>query len=258
MKDTRSDIPVVFILSTGADPTGMLFSYAKSQNYLARLHIISLGQGQGPRAQALITSACQSGDWVLLQNCHLAKTWMKSLEAIVDGRGEKVAADAAALAAGTSSKASIHPDFRLFLTSMPVEFFPVPVLQVGQKLTNEPPRGIRANLIRTFGQLESWTPFETCDAPGATMDDGNGNIVPKLTAWKKLCFGMCFFHSIVQERRKFGPLGFNVKYEFNDSDLETSLLVLKMLLAEQPLIPWDAIRYSSAVLAYGGRVTDGL
>jgi dynein heavy chain len=254
MKDTNLQTPIIFILSTGADPTGMLFSYAKTQNYLARLQIISLGQGQGPRAQALIDAACLSGDWVLLQNCHLAKSWMPRLELIVDGLGER----AEALAAGTAPAGSIHPDFRLFLTSMPADYFPVPVLQTGSKLTNEPPRGLRANLMRSFAQIESWTPFESCDAPGATMDDGSGATVPKLSAWKKLCFGMCFFHSIVQERRKFGPLGFNVKYEFNDSDLETSLLVLKLLLAEQPLIPWDAIRYSSAVLAYGGRVTDGL
>ena len=254
MKDTNLQTPIIFILSTGADPTGMLFSYAKTQNYLARLQIISLGQGQGPRAQALIDAACASGDWVLLQNCHLAKSWMPRLELIVDSLGER----AEAMAQGSAPAGTIHPDFRLFLTSMPADYFPVPVLQTGSKLTNEPPRGIRANLMRSFAQLESWTPFEQCDVGGATMDDGTGAIVPKLSAWKKLCFGMVFFHSIVQERRKFGPLGFNVKYEFNDSDLETSLLVLKLLLAEQPLIPWDAIRYSSAVLAYGGRVTDGL
>jgi dynein heavy chain len=44
----------------------------------------------------------------------------------------------------------INPEYRLWLTSMPTTVFPVPVLQSGIKLTNEPPRGLKANLKRTF------------------------------------------------------------------------------------------------------------
>jgi dynein heavy chain len=37
----------------------------------------------GPRAEKLIRLACVEGGWVALQNCHLARSWMGSLELIV-------------------------------------------------------------------------------------------------------------------------------------------------------------------------------
>lgn len=67
---------------------------------------------------------------------------------------------------------------------------------------------------------------------------------------------MTYFHAIIQERRKFGPLGWNIRYEFNDSDLECSILVMRMLLKENDEIPWDSLNFVSGHINYGGRVTD--
>ena len=86
------------------------------------------------------------------------------------------------------------------------------------KLTNEPPKGIRMNLSRSLNNLDSWTNWGEMEG---SFSDGS----LKLRAWNKLCFGLCVFHAITQERRKFGPLGWNILYEFNDSDLETSVTV---------------------------------
>jgi dynein heavy chain len=89
-RDTDNKTPVIFVLSQGADPTAMLLRFAKDRNYSERLHVsartrlltthtnravqvMSLGQGQGDNAAALIEAATRSGDWVLLQNCHLVR-----------------------------------------------------------------------------------------------------------------------------------------------------------------------------------------
>lgn len=219
--------PCIFILSTGADPTGMLLRFAREKGYADRLSLVSLGQGQGPYASELIEKGTKSGNWVLLQNCMLAKSWMPSLEKIVFGLAETAATN--------------HPDFRLFLTSAPAVYFPVSILQNGVKMTNEPPKGVRANVIRSIGNLVKEEYWESCAKP---------------REWKKLLVGLCFFHANIQERRKFGPLGWNTRYAFDESDLETSIAIMRRFLEEQDEIPWDALRFVTGQINYGGRVTD--
>lgn len=68
--------------NTGADPTSTLQRFGERTGWAmgARLHLISLGQGQGPLAESIIKHAAGVGDWVCLQNCHLAESWMPRLE----------------------------------------------------------------------------------------------------------------------------------------------------------------------------------
>jgi len=135
-EDIDKTVPLIFVLSTGADPTSQLLKFAQEMSYNERLTAISLGQGQGPIAAEHIKQACENGDWVMLQNCHLLQTWMEDLEKIVLSFKDNVD--------------TIHDDFRLFLTSMPASYFPVSVLQNSVKLTTEPPKGMRANLKRSW------------------------------------------------------------------------------------------------------------
>ena len=74
--------------------------------------------------------------------------------------------------------------------------------------------------------------------------------------WRTLLFGLSFFHSIIQERRKFGSLGWNIRYEFNDSDLDSSIKMLQNFIFEAQIIPWDSILFMTGFINYGGRVTD--
>lgn len=74
--------------------------------------------------------------------------------------------------------------------------------------------------------------------------------------WKSLLFGLGFFHSVIKDRKKFGSIGWNIKYEFNDSDLETSIKMLQNFLFESEEIPWDSMEFMTGHINYGGRVTD--
>lgn len=134
----------------------------------------------------------------------------------------------------------MHPDYRLWLTSMPSKIFPVPVLQSGIKITNEPPKGLKANLKGTFNEV--------------TPEEYEGCTKPK--EYKKLLFALAYFHAVILERRKYGAIGWNIPYEWMNSDFLTSKTQLKMYIDEQADIPYSALNYVCAEVNYGGRVTD--
>jgi dynein heavy chain len=82
--DSSATTPLIFVLSPGSDPTAALLQFAAEKGMGSRLNAISLGQGQGPKAAALIREGAAAGNWVVLQNCHLAPSWMPALDKICE------------------------------------------------------------------------------------------------------------------------------------------------------------------------------
>jgi dynein heavy chain len=226
-QDSNPCAPLIFILSAGSDPNASLFKLAVEKGFGETMKTVSLGQGQGPRAAQYVAEAYNEGGWVVLQNCHVYGSWMTSLERICEEFKPETA----------------HKNFRLWLTSYPSPVFPVSVLQNGIKMTNEPAKGIRMNVKGSFlaDPLANEDFFADCKKP---------------KKWKKLCYALCFFHALMQERRSFGPLGWNIPYEFTMGDMTISLRQTQMMLNEYEADQFQALNYLIGECNYGGRVTD--
>ena len=228
--DSASNKPLIFILSAGSDPLAKIEKLAGSMRYQERLRTLSLGQGQGSLAEAMIVEAVKTGDWVVLQNCHLLTSWLPSLTSI----WEEII-----------SGPDTHPEFRLWLTSYPSSLFPTSLLQAGIKIIVERPAGIKANLV-------SFYQSDLVQDP----DFYSSGKLSNQAGFQRLLYSLAFFHGVVEERGNYGPVGWNTRYEFNLSDLVVSSQHLHTFLSTADLPDWRALSYLTADCNYGGRITD--
>jgi len=216
-------VPLIFLLSPGSNPNAAIEAMAKKKKI--RVDAISMGQGQEEKADKLLTGAVMTGSWVLLQNTHLGLGFMNALE----GKLAKLE--------------EIEPNFRLWITCEPHPKFPIGLLQISIKMTDEPPAGVKAGLRKSF----KWLNQDMVEAVSREE-------------WKFMLYSVCFMHTIVQERRKFGALGFCIPYEFNQCDLEASVLYMRNHMQAVELtksaISWPAVSYMVCQAQYGGRITD--
>jgi len=226
-EDSTNVTPIFFILSPGADPVKEVEKLGKKliglQNNV-NYHNVAMGQGQDVVAMAKLDLGHKEGHWVMLQNIHLMVKWSVELEKRLDS-----------FAAEGS-----HLTFRVFLSADPAKGIPIGILERSIKLTNEPPQGLLANLRRAFAQFNK-EDFEDRD--------------PKV---KAILFGLCHFHALMLERKKFGPLGYNMMYPFTTGDLRDSASVLYNYLegSSSVKIPWEDLRYIFGAIMYGGHIVD--
>jgi len=169
---TNQFTPVIFLLSKGSNPTDGVINQARKLKIPAP-PCISMGEGMEPVGQKAIEAAAANGTWVMLENCELGMGLMVELEEMLG-----------------KLKATVHPGFRLWLSALPDPEFPLGLLQMSTKVTNEPPAGLKAGLVRSYTVMVDQDKLERIDGKAEGI------------MWRKLLFVLCYLHSVVQERRK--------------------------------------------------------
>ena len=229
---TTGQIPIIFLLSQGSDPSALIEASAKKRKkMIIPQGGISMGQGQEQAAMdATIASFAGCGEWALLQNCHLGLKFLADLETLLI----------------KTDTEQIGEETRVLITTESHPKFPIGLLQMSIKVTNEPPPGVKAGIKRSYG----WFNQEMLDSY-------------RRPEWKPMLFAQCFIHSIVVERKKFGPIGFCIPYEFNQGDWQASVQFLQNHMTtigddakRGSQVSWITVRYMISEIQYGGRITD--
>ncbi|XP_068620608.1 LOW QUALITY PROTEIN: dynein axonemal heavy chain 10 [Battus philenor] len=222
-EQTTPFTPVVFILSPGSDPTADLMKLADRCGFGGgKFKYLSLGQGQEGAALALLEGAITHGQWLILQNCHLLVSFLRELEKQLELLTKP------------------HPEYRLWLTTDPTPTFPIGILQRSLKVVTEPPNGLKLNLRNTYFKMRAHA-LEECVHP----------------LFKKLVYVLAFFHAVVQERRKYDKIGWNISYDFSESDFLVCMQILQCYLDRTTdAVPWATLKYLFGEVMYGGRVID--
>ena len=83
-----------------------------------KIKYLPLGNSIDDKVKELILEGAKNGDWVLLENLHLVTDWLLLLEKLIQKLDSK----------------TVHKNFRLWMSSMPVDYFPVSFLQSCQKV----------------------------------------------------------------------------------------------------------------------------
>lgn len=223
--EVPASTPIALISVPGYDASYRVENLIKATG--ARSTSVAMGSQEGfTLADQAIATASRQGTWVLLKNVHLAPSWLGQLEKKLQTLNP-------------------HHSFRLFLTMEANPAIPVNILRQSRLIMNEPPPGIKANLLDSLGSIQS-----------SRLSQGPAEKI-------RLYFLLAWFHAIVQERLRYVPLGWSKTYDFNDSDMSSAFGTIDSWLntvskgrtnIDPATIPWDALRTLIKQSVYGGRV----
>ena len=120
------------------------------------------------------------------------------------------------------------------------QIVPESILQKCIKISNEAPSDLKANMRRAYSKFTQ-----------QSIDNSS-----KPNEFKSILFSLCYFHSAILGRIKFGAPGWSRKYNFNDGDLTICANVLHNYLEKYDIVPYDDLKYIYGEIMYGGHITD--
>lgn len=216
--------PIVCVISPGADPTSKIQDIARKSKI--KCLSISMGQGQEILARKYLSTAEQRGDWVCIQNAHLAGAYLKELEDHLESLNKA------------------DPNFRLWITTEPCDTFPLGLLHMARRITCEAPSGLHDALVSLVSNFDNDVLEEV-----------------KMPQWKPLLLSLNIMHVLSQERKRFGSIGWVVPYQFSYTDLAASLNIVSNHLQtlrgkKNSSINWESLHYLVGSIQYGGRIID--
>ena len=222
--ESSCNIPILIMVSPGADPSQELHDIASKAIGIEKYFEIPIGQDETESILTTLRECSNNGSWLCLKNLHLAIEWLPNIEKSLQGLKS-------------------HENFRLILTSEQHPLFCTNLLNSCFTISYEIPPGVKHNFLRSY---EHWTP--------EYIAQGNSPIR------SQLLFTLTWFHVVLQERCNFIPQGWSKFYEFSQSDLRAAAnLVDRLFQWKGPdkngnILWWDFIHGIFHGAIYGGKI----
>ena len=232
-EESSPDTPVYFLVTHSVNVQQELqqFYQKKAASQNVKLHNFQVGRGLDKKVEDALGKAITAGDWVLLENLHLAGDWLLELEQMVAELHDRL------------DKETANAKFRLFLSSIAMERCPDMILKQSVKVALQQPSGVRLKMERFIENFEA----------DQTWRKGQNS-----TLHKNLYFALSYLHAVLDGRKAYGPLGWNVYGGFDASDFSISEAQIKSVIdkgIEDKDTMLHMIKYLFSNINFSGKIS---
>ncbi|XP_066907574.1 dynein axonemal heavy chain 10 isoform X1 [Halyomorpha halys] len=218
--------PIIFIMTPGTDPYADIMHLATKHNTRNKLLMSSLGSKEKLVQRSMVLEAMSKGLWVVYQNCHLDIDFVIEIDKLLQSTTE------------------LNENFRLWLITELSNEFPSRVVKSSIKVTTETSDDFKTKMEDTYTKTSE--------------EYLNSFNYPAL---KPILYALTLFHCIILERKKYGSLGWNIMYQFGNSDYKMAIQTIQEYLNRNidfsgGNIPWEALKCLIGDIIYGGHMID--